>query len=46
MTEEVHCRLCGKVLDPIDDMIDLELCADCYWDDQTNADDDTIDETS
>lgn len=34
------CRLCGKELEP-EDLTGLEeddLCADCWWDDQTGPD--------
>jgi hypothetical protein len=34
---EPRCKLCGRpITEP--EFVDVGLCGDCYWDDQTNAD--------
>jgi NMD protein affecting ribosome stability and mRNA decay len=40
--EPKRCRLCGQPIEP--EYEDIGLCGDCYWDDQTNADDTVGDE--
>lgn len=38
--ERPRCVRCGRAFDPEDDApyAGTGLCADCYWDDQTDAD--------